>query len=227
MNARVARSLLLAGFVFGAMSCAEEPEVVMLGEEDPCGPNAYLHGGLGVEPHCDCVEGYEKWDDECVFEGSRTPDPQPEPDMGGGSSSQTRALPLACWLPPTSTCDPRSGSGCDTASGETCDVGKTPEGGLGVACIPGPNPQGAGQACDPVSGPFCSHGLHCMDGSCQAFCCDDSECGNGEWCKPIHSNHGNLGACSSSAPPVCAGPGGFCQGNDDCCSGNCHFDHCH
>jgi hypothetical protein len=27
--------------------------------------------------------------------------------------------------------------------------------------------------------------------------------------------------------PVCASPGGFCQAAQDCCSGFCHFGHCH
>lgn len=136
---------------------------------------------------------------------------------GGGVS-----LPPGCWNGPA-TCDPRTNAGC--GPDEACDAGLDENGTPAVACFPPPNTQGLGQACDPNQGPFCQGGTTCVNGTCAALCCSAADCGGGLPCTAIDPQLGTLGACVE--PQMCSGPGGPCSENADCCSNDCHVNHCH
>lgn len=133
-------------------------------------------------------------------------------------------LPVSCWFPPNSFCNPANNEGCD--AGEACDLGSD-NGQPIVACFPPPADRGLGQACDNDTGPFCQGGLRCMGGECMDTCCTDDECPDTERCVPLDQTLGSLGVCQSGERPVCEGPGGFCRDAPDCCSGVCHVGHCH
>ncbi len=216
MDARVG-SLLMMSLIAGCV--AEEGkvsgEVVIV-----CEAQEVLDRDGDGEPVCRCREGLERVGGTCAAPGEREMETPPEPEL-------PRALPLSCWLPPGSYCDPREASGCDVGAGETCDVA-TMGGEVVVVCLPGPNTQGLGESCDADSGPYCAHGMRCAQGACRSICCEDGDCDAGMSCKPM-SNAGSLGVCEASAPnmPTCASPGGFCQEAGDCCSGHCHAGHCH
>lgn len=197
-----------------------------------CGPNSTLHVGLGnVEPHCDCNEGFK------LFNGNCIPDIPQENDSADNDNVRdddepedlSRALPIACWRPPGSECDPRGALGCNVAADETCDIAQTLEGDTNLVCLPGPNTQALGESCDPGNGPFCSAGLHCAPpGVCKTFCCGDSDCGEGLRCQAFSTAVGSLGVCDDgAAAPTCGSPGASCQVGSDCCSNHCHAGHCH
>ena len=213
--------LVLTLFALFLAACGPEPEVE---PQDPvilCGTGEVMATDASGMTSCQCQEGLVREGDGCVEPMEPEPEPDPDPE-----EILPRTLPLSCWLPPGSFCDPRNGSGCDTGAGETCDVA-TKDDSVRVMCLPGPNTQGEGQACDVGAGPFCAHGLRCTSGVCRPFCCDDSDCPAGQTCNPM-SDAGALGSCiEGAAQPMCAGPGGFCQAAGDCCSGNCHVGHCH
>lgn len=227
-------ALLLMSLLSPLMGCGGETQ----GEdaEDSvvvCGPNEVIHDGPDVEPYCRCADGYEfHLKEGCLPEQAESPEVINDPsDMQADREQEDlpRSLPLSCWLPPGSYCDPRSAASCDTAAGETCDVVRS-EGALRVACLSGPNTQTLGQSCDPASGSYCAKELHCVEeGVCRRFCCDSSECGEGMFCRPLSTQLGSLGVCEQGeAPePQCAEPGAFCAQATDCCSGYCHVGHCH
>ena len=229
------------------MGCGEEKndagdaDVVLL----ECGPNARLHGGLGnIEPHCDCNAGFQMYDGVCVAEAAPDAgganDDAPEGGQAGGNDNgdagqggmpdlPPRALPVSCWRPPGAECDPRDPTECDLASGETCDIAQMRGEGPNLVCLPGPNSQGLGDACQPADGPYCTAGLHCAPpGVCKRFCCDDGDCSDGLRCRAFIADAGSLGICDDgTSGPSCAGPGASCQTGSDCCSNDCHLGHCH
>ncbi|MEM6959111.1 MAG: hypothetical protein AAF411_17995 [Myxococcota bacterium] len=160
--------------------------------------------------------------------GTVTPPPVTPPPPPPETLPRYEGLSLDCWLPPNSYCNPANNEGC--AAGEACDVASDERGRAIVACFPPPAEQQLGEACNNESGPFCAGGLRCMVDRCMDTCCTDSECAVGERCAPLDASLGSLGVCSSAPvtpPPTCSPPGGFCAGNGDCCSNDCHFDHCH
>ncbi len=196
-----------------------------------CGPNSSPVGFQGAESGCECDDGFEMSGGTCVAvqNGSSQQDP-PDTSPNPPAEDLPRALPISCWRPPGSLCDPRDGEGCNVGAGETCDIAQTVEGDLNLICLPGPNPQGLDESCNPSSGPFCSAGLNCVEpGVCKQFCCSDSDCSGGLSCRAFSAQVGSLGVCEDGgdAPDQCAPPGGFCRTNPDCCSNNCHNGHCH
>lgn len=226
--------------MFVLEGCADSEEELSTNAEavmQECGPNATAHGGFGpgAEAHCDCNSGYKLMDGECIADDSSelnndSPDNDNDNDTDDNEEDDVRALPLSCWLPPGSTCDPRDGEGCDLDAGHTCDLGTTSEGSLNLVCLAGANTQRVDQTCDPVSGPFCAPGLHCVEsGVCKNFCCGDNECGADEQCEAFSETVGALGVCDdgASSTPACASRGRSCQSSSECCSNDCHAGHCH
>lgn len=131
---------------------------------------------------------------------------------------QPEAPPTSCWSG-AATCDPL-GETCDLDAGEACDFADGE-----LSCFPAPNVRELGETCGNDVG-FCQHGLHCLGGTCLALCCDDAACTvAGEVCDPFDASMGTLGTCREEG--ACNPAGAFCVANDDCCSGDCHLDHCH
>ncbi len=207
------------------------------GSEDPdmeppllCEHPEFEDLGIDGMTRCICKEGFTRIGERCVQKLA------PPEDMGPSeppAPELPRAIPLTCWLPPGSYCDPRDGSGCNTESGETCDVTKDEEDRFIIACVPGPNPQALGEPCNATAGPYCSHGLRCScPGVCKKVCCEDNECPTGLACQPS-SNAGSLGVCDMPATnpqdppnPMCQSTGTFCQAPTDCCSNQCVGERC-
>jgi hypothetical protein len=159
--------------------------------------------------------------------GAARPDAGPPARTDAGPPLPRYAgLPVSCWLPPNSLCNPANNEGCP--DDEACDLGTEPGGRHIIACFPPPAAQQLGEACDNEAGPFCRGGLRCMDGECMDTCCGDDECTvAGERCVPLAPDLGTLGVCRDSAAPMCQPPGGSCRSASDCCSRDCHIDHCH
>ncbi|MBL8952798.1 MAG: hypothetical protein JNK82_18600 [Myxococcaceae bacterium] len=79
-----------------------------------------------------------------------------------------------------------------------------------------------GASCDVSQ---CGAGLQCRDGRCERLCCDVLTCtGAGEACVAIDEGWGTLGTCRPPAP--CIRTGGACVRSSQCCSNDCHVDHC-
>jgi hypothetical protein len=142
-------------------------------------------------------------------------------DEGGGGQGGGTGLPAGCWTGPAE-CDPLNAQGCP-GEGDACDLGLKNDV-PGLYCYGPPNTQKLGEMCDGASGPFCEPTLHCI-GVCAKFCCDGSECAEGEECAAFNPMLGTLGVCN--VPGACTPPGGACTTNADCCSMDCHNDHCH
>ncbi len=144
-------------------------------------------------------------------------------ETGAGGAA---LVPESCFSG-AATCDPRTNEGCGDE--EACDVGEE-NGALQLLCFPPPNDAAAGEPCDLHDGPFCKGGLVCGPAAtCIAFCCADEECsGPDEICNPIAAELGAIGGCiDPAAIPECAPFGAPCSTNEDCCSNDCHGDHCH
>ncbi|MEM9073161.1 MAG: hypothetical protein AAGE52_31945 [Myxococcota bacterium] len=156
------------------------------------------------------------------------PDTAPPPRMDAGPPlPRYPGLPIGCWIPRNSFCNPANNQGC--AAGEACDVAGDAMGRPIIQCFPPPADQGLGEACNNDTGPFCEGGLRCMSGQCMDTCCDRSECAAGERCVPLDPGLGSLGVCAEDdgGGGTCARPGAFCGTNADCCSNICHIGHCH
>lgn len=163
---------------------------------------------------------------------SATVEPGPAPGADAGASKADATAPsaarpadldVACWKPEAVPCNPVSGGGCD--AGKHCEYfSNTTD--IVIRCV-APGAGGAeGAACDEADPGTCGAGLRCMAGKCATVCCGDSECKTGESCTAFEGPLGTLGACL--APPTsCAKPGRDCTKDADCCSGDCHGDHCH
>jgi hypothetical protein len=128
-------------------------------------------------------------------------------------------LPASCWSG-LKSCNPTTNEGCDGASGWACDLGNG-----GAQCFEPPNTQKLGESCDGSKGPFCEGGAHCGGKTCEAFCCTKEDCQGDEVCEAFNAKQGTLGVCRK--PGACKGSGGSCTKDADCCSGDCHIDHCH
>lgn len=137
----------------------------------------------------------------------------------GGAGGEGPVQP-ACYAG-LAMCNPLTNAGCANP-GEACDYG-TKSGNVGFYCYPPPNEVPEGQPCT-AHGPYCAPTFHCF-GVCKKFCCADNECAQGESCVPFDAAQGTLGFCRD--PNVCSPPGGPCQKAEDCCSMDCHDDHCH
>ncbi|AKU94696.1 hypothetical protein AKJ09_01360 [Labilithrix luteola] len=122
---------------------------------------------------------------------------------GTPSSAGTTVLPAACGVTAPQGCNPLDAAGCDTAKGETCDLARDGS----FRCFPSPNAGKLGEACDAVAGPFCATGLTCFPDAtgkaiCARACCASTECADGQTCTPLSVTLGNVGACTSGAPPA-------------------------
>lgn len=159
--------------------------------------------------------------------------PPPRPDAGpivrpdhGPPLERFRGLPVSCWLPPGSECNPANNDGC--AADEACDLAVDELNRPIVVCFPPPATELLGAFCNNRNGPFCAGGLRCMDGVCLDTCCTDSECTvDGERCVALEPDLGTLGVCRVDDGPPCGGPGASCREAGDCCSRDCHIGHCH
>ncbi|MEM9696881.1 MAG: hypothetical protein AAGA56_30375 [Myxococcota bacterium] len=190
-----------------------------------------LSAGLLVAGCATSSEPLDDEDDDAAVEDDSTI-PAP-PNTGSpaapntstpGSGNNTVGLPPGCWNGAAS-CNPLTNDGCGT--GEACDAAM--ENGMpALSCFPPPNGQGIGEPCDIDRGPFCAGGSTCVAGACAAMCCSAAECSNGLPCSPIVTEMGTLGACAElPEAPECGAPGAFCTAPSDCCSNDCHIDHCH
>ena len=142
--------------------------------------------------------------------------PRPEP-----------RTPIAgCFVRGLAACDPVSNAGC--TSGETCDlVEDEVELVLGCERMSEERPSSSlGQSCSIASGTRCGAGLRCASGTCRSYCCSDTDCRvAGERCLALDVRLGTLGTCGT--PPLCKRSGEACRLAADCCSKDCHFNHCH
>ncbi|MGF1465103.1 MAG: hypothetical protein ACFCGT_03130 [Sandaracinaceae bacterium] len=135
-------------------------------------------------------------------------------------------LPIDCWLPRNSFCNPANNDGC--RDDEACDLTVDPDGQPLIMCFPPPATEALGDTCDNQRGPFCAGGLRCMERRCMDTCCADAECTvAGERCVPLDPRYGALGVCRVDDAPDCGRPGDPCRQASDCCSRDCHIDHCH
>lgn len=78
----------------------------------------------------------------------------------------------AVW-PQFDECNPVSQEGCNVAAGAECDL----EQGGNFACFPSGNTEPPCATCSNGNGPWCQPGMHCHEGQCRRYCCDDSDCG--------------------------------------------------
>lgn len=154
------------------------------------------------------------------------PDDDPRPDAGP-LPPRFSGLPLGCWVPRNSFCNPANNDGCEPD--EACDLSEEPSGRPIIMCFPPPATEPLGAACNNSTGPFCQGGLRCMSGRCMDTCCSDAECtAPGERCVAMFEPHiGTLGVCDEDDGSTCSPPGGPCRRPSDCCSNICHIDHCH
>ncbi|MCS6899759.1 MAG: hypothetical protein RMJ98_06475 [Myxococcales bacterium] len=134
------------------------------------------------------------------------------------TNSGTYQLPSSCWTG-LKSCNPLSNEGCDGAEGWACDLSEE-----GFQCFEPPNSQKLGDKCNNQKGPYCEGGNHCDGNTCAAFCCTKEDCQGDEECDPL-GQEGSLGICRKLGS--CKPPGGFCTKDEDCCSQDCHVDHCH
>jgi|GEM_PF-4964740 len=131
--------------------------------------------------------------------------------------------PASCLSRGTAACNPVTHEGC--FEDEACDfVGPVAD--LALACERVPDVSGRASAGEPCAGSAsCVPGHRCQKGVCRAWCCRDADCtGPGEECLALGPKAGTLGTCGV---PACAPAGGACQADKDCCSADCHGDHCH
>lgn len=133
------------------------------------------------------------------------------------------ALEASCWQPAAQPCNAVSGAGC--AEGSVCEYASTVTD-IVIACVAGGKSAALGAKCVDGESGACGVGLRCMRGSCAKVCCESSECRTGESCEPFEAPLGTLGACLRP-DPTCMKGGGACTKSSDCCSRDCHEDHCH
>jgi hypothetical protein len=89
-------------------------------------------------------------------------------------------------------CNPVNNSGCSSA-GTACDINNNNN---GFTCYGGSNTQNLCGACGQNN--YCQPGFTCLQGQCQAYCCDDGDC-NGGICdkqKVAGAGKGVVGICS-------------------------------
>ncbi len=161
----------------------------------------------------------------------------PSPDGGvveGGAAARVpsasrpepRAPSAGCFVRGRASCDPVTNAGCVPA--EACDLVEA-EADLVLGCeVPAVDKAARtlGESCSLAAGARCGAGLRCASGSCRTYCCGDGDCRVvGERCLALDVRLGTLGTCGP--PPVCKRSGETCRVGADCCSAECHFDHCH
>jgi hypothetical protein len=134
------------------------------------------------------------------------------------ASSGAYQLPPSCWGG-LKSCNPVTNEGCDGVEGWACDLSTE-----GPQCFDPPNKKKLGELCSNSQGPHCQGGLTCDGSRCAAFCCANEDCQGEEVCEPF-GDQGTLGVCRD--PGACKPSGGSCSKAADCCSGDCHIDHCH
>ncbi len=145
-------------------------------------------------------------------------------DAGDGAAPKApHALDSSCWQPAAQPCNALSGAGC--AEGSVCEYASTATD-IVIACVAGGKNAALGAKCVEGESGACGVGLRCMRGSCAKVCCASSECRSGESCEPFEAPLGTLGACLRP-DPTCMKGGGACTKSSDCCSRDCHEDHCH
>ena len=86
----------------------------------------------------------------------------------------------AAW-PQFAECNPVSQEGCDFAAGEECDLEQSGN----FVCFPSGNTEPPCAVCDNGNGPWCQPGMHCHEGMCRRYCCDDSDCGPSLTCNKM------------------------------------------
>lgn len=193
---------LIAVCAMGIVACAETENQSASGSSSQAGSGGNGAGGEGGQAGAGGAAGAG---------GS----------MNQGGAGGGGAIQPACFSG-LATCNPLTNAGC-TGAGEACDYG-TKSGKTGFYCYPPPNDVAEGQPCNAGHGPYCAATLHCF-GVCKKFCCADTECAQGESCVAFDSMQGTLGFCRD--PNACSPAGGPCKEASDCCSMDCHDDHCH
>jgi hypothetical protein len=148
---------------------------------------------------------------------------------GGGASTApvtTRfaSLPVSCWASPDSTCHPVTNEGC--AANQLCLLTNTAPERVGLRCIDVTGTRSISQTCSLQTGPYCQAGLWCNQGACRPVCCSSADCVGGQSCLPIDARLGSFGFCGA-AQNQCRRSGAACRSNSECCSRDCHVDHCH
>jgi hypothetical protein len=156
-----------------------------------------------------------------VVEAPAPADAAPAPSPTG-SAARPPGLDTSCWKPDGHPCNPASGAGC--ADGTVCEYSST-ETDIVIACVPAAGSGALGAKCSEGQRGACGAGLRCLAGACAKVCCSRSDCASGEACEAFETPLGSLGACA--APKACAKAGGHCAKATDCCSKDCHDDHCH
>lgn len=141
---------------------------------------------------------------------------------GTAKGDPASELAASCWARGRSACDPRSDQGC--AADAQCRF-RDDTAALELACLaPGQIAEGA--ACSAKAGQHCARGTTCWNGICRRACCADAECTTaGQVCVAFERRLGTMGVCDQ--PPACRPAAAACTHDGDCCSKDCHVDHCH
>jgi hypothetical protein len=124
---------------------------------------------------------------------------------GGGVGAGGSGTGALCASKATWACDPVSPTALCGAAGSACDIDQT----MKPACFTPPNDAALGAACDNKNGPFCVQGATCAGGTCQKYCCANSDCSGGNVCQPYPASGTDLGLC---APGSGTGAGGSSPG---------------
>lgn len=107
-------------------------------------------------------------------------------------------------------CDPTESVSCDSANDKGCDQSFSDEGVAGFQCFSNRN-QPIGQTCSLAQGPYCIHGGMCYstdtqsangDGTCRAYCCDNSTCASGQKCTLINTINAQNGSKVANPAPL-------------------------
>ncbi|MEQ9322470.1 MAG: hypothetical protein RIF41_25110 [Polyangiaceae bacterium] len=83
--------------------------------------------------------------------------------------------------PQYAECNPVSQEGCDVAAGAECDIEQSGN----FICFPSGNTEPPCATCNNGNGPWCQPGMHCNEGQCRRYCCDDSDCGPSLTCNKM------------------------------------------
>jgi hypothetical protein len=155
----------------------------------------------------------------------------PVQSTGGGSGTTAPvtmrfpSLPVTCWASPDSTCHPVTNEGC--APNQLCLLTNTAPERVGLRCIDVEGTRSISQTCNLQSGPYCRAGMWCNQGTCRPVCCTSADCVSGQACNPIDPRIGSFGFCGAPSTNQCRRSGAACRSNSECCSRDCHVDHCH
>lgn len=146
-------------------------------------------------------------------------DASSSPDAGSGRPDH---LATACFRY-EADCHPVDGVGCGAES--RCDFALDTAA-LRLVCHSAEATRGLGETCSDAARTFCMAGLRCHEGTCKPTCCEDEACtGSDEICVAHDVAWGSLGVCTT--PPACRESGADCARSSECCSNDCHAEHCH